>query len=77
MRFPRVTTKRIRDYLVSNNFITEKDVLSGLDITVKSSLKSFLQFKNLVSSGLLTYSDVEKIINRATYSEDKTRFRNG
>ena len=74
MRFPRVTTKRIRDYLVSNNFITEKDVLSGLDITVKSSLKSFLQFKSLVSSGLLTYSDVEKIINRATYSEDKTRF---
>lgn len=70
----KVTPNRIRNYLVSNNHMGENDVISGLDITVKSSLKPFMQFRNLVKGGLLTYSDAEKIINRATYSEDKTRF---
>ena len=70
----KVTLKRIRDYLLSNNLICEDDVISGLDITVKSSLKPFMEFRNLINNGLLTYSDAEKIINRATYSEDKTRF---
>lgn len=70
----KVTPKRIRDYLISNNFICENDVISGLDITVKSSLKPFMQFQNLIKSGMLSYVDAEKIINRATYSEDKTRF---
>lgn len=70
----KVTPKRIKDYLTANNFICDSDILSGLDITVKSSLKSFLQFKNLINGGLLSYADAERIINRATYSEDKTRF---
>lgn len=70
----KVTPKRIKNFLISNHYIDENDVLSGLDITVKSSLRPYLQFKNLVGRGLLTYSDVEKIINRATYSEDKKRF---
>ena len=69
-----VTPKRIRDYLLSNNLIRENDVMGGLDISVKSSLKPFLQFSKLIKSGLLTYSDAEKIINRASYSEDKARF---
>ncbi len=69
----KVTPKRIKNFLISNHYIDENDVLSGLDITVKSSLRPYLQFKNLVGRGLLTYSDVEKIINRATYSEDKKR----
>lgn len=75
MMYGKVTPKRIREYLISNNHMGDADVLSGIDITVKSSLKPFLQFKNLVKCGLLTYADVEKIINRATYSEDKQRFR--
>ena len=70
----KVTPKRLRDYLLSNNLICEEDVLSGLDVTVKSSLKPFMQFGNLIRNSLLTYSDAEKIINRATYSEDKVRF---
>lgn len=76
MQTGRVTLRRVRDYLISNNYMSETDILSGIDITVKSSLKPFLQFKNLVNSGLLSYSDVERIITRATYSEDKSRFRN-
>lgn len=75
MCYAKVTPKHIKDHLMSNNYIGEKDVISGLDVTIKSSLKPFLQFKKLVRSGVLTYADVEKIITRATYSEDKTRFK--
>ena len=75
MRNDKVTPKRIKEHLESNNYINKGDVISGIDITVKSSLKPFIQFKNLVGNGLLTYSDVEAIIKRATYSEDKARFR--
>ena len=71
----KITPKRIREYLLANNYIQANDVLSGIDITIKSSLSPFLQFKNLVNCGLLTYADVEKIINRATYSEEKLRLR--
>lgn len=74
MHHMRVSPSRIKNYLVSNNFMSENDELGGLDITVKSSLKPHLQFKNLLSSGRLTASDVENIIRRAAYSEDKTRF---
>ena len=70
----RVTPKHIKDYLISNNYIGKDAVISGIDVTVKSSLKPFIQFKNLVSKGLLTYSEVEEIIKRATYSEDRARF---
>ena len=70
----KVTPKRIKEHLESNNYINKDDVISGIDITVKSSLKPFLQFEKIVSGGLLTYSDVEEIIKHATYSEDKLRF---
>lgn len=76
MRHQKVTVKRIRDYLVSRNLIEEEDIISGLDVTVKSSLKPFLQFKNLVNNGFLKDSDVEAIISRATYSEEKARYLN-
>lgn len=70
----KVTVKAIKNYLVSNNYMQESDALSGIDISIKSSLNSFIQFKNLISSGVLSYQDVEDIIGRATYSEDKARF---
>ena len=75
MQYDKVTVGRIRQYLESNGYISGNDIISGLDITVKSSLKPFRAFRNLVKSGQLTYSDAESIITRATYSEDKARFR--
>lgn len=75
MKLDKVTPKRIKDYLVSNGFATSDDILSGIDVTVKSSLRPFRAFNNLVQNGLLSFSDVERIINRATYSEDKIRFK--
>lgn len=76
MKYEKVTRKRISDYLKSNNYMSngDEDTLSGLDITVKSSLKSFIKFKNLFNNGYLTRSDAENIINHATYSSDKARF---
>ena len=72
----KVTVKQIKNHLESNGFVKKGDyILSGLDETVKSSLLPFRVFRNLVGNGYLTYSDVEKIIARATYSEDKARFK--
>ena len=75
MRYARVTPKHISGHLISNGYMNAGDLVSGIDTTVKSSLKPFLQFKNLVNGKLLTYADVENIINRATYSEDKARLK--
>lgn len=74
MRHAKVTPKHISDHLISNNNMHADDIVSGLDVTIKSSLRSFIQFKNLIGNGYLTYSDAEEIIERATYSSDKTRF---
>lgn len=74
MKHEKVTPKRIVEYLQSNNYMEKTDMLSGLDVTVKSSLKPFIKFKRLLEDGQLSSRDVEKIIERATYSEDKARF---
>ncbi|MBR5518305.1 MAG: type II CRISPR RNA-guided endonuclease Cas9 [Clostridia bacterium] len=73
-RGKKVTLKDIREHLISNNYIGAKDVVSGIDITVQSSLKPFAQFESLVTRGILNNKEVESIIHRATYSEDKVRF---
>lgn len=73
--YDKVSPKRIRQYLESNGYAVPDDIISGLDITVKSSLKPFRSFKKLIQSGTLSYSDAENIINRLAYSEDKIRFR--
>ena len=76
MQYDKVTVNRIKDYLESNHYVKKGEyVLSGLDITVKSSLKPFRAFKNLVKTGLLSHADAEAIITRATYSEDKARYK--
>ena len=75
MQYDKVTVARIKGHLESENYVKKGEyILSGLDITVKSSLKPFRAFRNLVKNGLLSYSDAENIITRATYSEDKSRY---
>lgn len=70
-----VTEKKIRDYLISNNYIEKTDEMSGLDVELKASLKSYHDFKRLLSAGLLCESDVEEIIERITYSEERIRVK--
>lgn len=74
-KYPRVTVKKIREYLQTHGYCTKQDEITGLDITVKASLKSYHIFKNMMVAGLLSEADVESIIAHASYSEDKARLR--
>ncbi len=71
----RVTPKKIGDYLISIGKMTPEDTLSGIDITIKSSLKSYLFFKTYMERGILSEEDVESILSSKAYSEDQFRFR--
>lgn len=72
--FKKVSRKKIEDYLKSENCFTAGQTISGIDIQINSNLKSYHDLKKLLESGTLTEADVENIISRLTYSEDKTRF---
>lgn len=72
---PRVTGKRIREYLYNHGYMAKEDELSGIDITIKANLKSYHIFRRMMENGLLTQADVEEIIRHAAYSEDKSRLR--
>lgn len=72
----KVTKKSIKDFLQSNNFYTsdELETISGIDDVIKSSLSSYIAFKNLIKSGVLCENDVEQIIAYRTCIESKQRF---
>lgn len=72
-RNKKVTVKRIRDFLVSNNYMSDSDEITGLDISVKSSLKSYHDFRRMLENKTVNEEDVEEIIKRLTYTEDKKR----
>ena len=72
----KVTLKKIKDYLHKiGNFTEGKDKLEGIDISVKSSLKPYLDFKNLMQNGALSEEQVEEIIARITVTTDKNRLK--
>lgn len=72
--FKKVSRKKIEDYLRSENYLASGQTLSGTDIQINSNLKSYHDFKKLLANGKLTERNVEDIILRLTYSEDKIRF---
>lgn len=69
----KISRKKIENYLESRGYINPGDEISGIDITMTSSLKSYQSFERLISSGILTEEQAEDIINHAAYSEDKNR----
>ncbi|MGN1339395.1 MAG: type II CRISPR RNA-guided endonuclease Cas9, partial [Oscillospiraceae bacterium] len=71
----KVTVKNIRELLISEGFMKPGDTLGGIDNTVKSSLRSQWEFRNLLAAGVLTENDVEEIIERLTCTTDTARFR--
>lgn len=72
----KVTLKKIKDYLHKTGIFTEgKDKLEGIDISVKSSLKPYLDFRNLLQSGVLSEEQAEEIIARITVTTDKNRLK--
>lgn len=72
----KVSLRNIKDYLASIGVFCEKtDKLEGIDISVKSSLKPYLDFARLFESGILTEEQAERIIARITVTNDKTRLK--
>lgn len=72
-KYRKVTVKMIKDYLKANNILHEADMLSGIDINIKSSLKSYHDLKRLMENNVFSESQAEEIIERITFSEDKRR----
>ncbi len=71
----KVTRKKIEQFLIKEGFIEKgrEAALTGIDITIKSDLIPQHAFKRLMDSGVLTENEVEEIIKRSTYAEDKSR----
>lgn len=70
-----VSAKKIEGYLLRRGYMEKQDEMSGLDKTVKFSLKSYHIFRKLIDSGKLSERDVEDIIKHRAYTEDKPRMR--
>lgn len=71
----RVTKKRIKEFLVSIGEYSGDTEVTGVDDTIKSSLRSYHDFKHLIECGLLKEFDVEKIIERITVTTDTKRLK--
>ena len=73
----KVRRKDIEEYLISNNYLAKgsTELISGIDEQVHSCLSSYYAFRNLLSREILSENDVEKIIERASYAEDKSRVK--
>lgn len=71
----RVSPKKIENFLRQRCYVEKSDVINGLDLTIKSNLKSYHVFRNLLNSGSLNGEDVEIIIEHMAYTEDKSRMR--
>lgn len=69
----KISHKKIEGYLKSRGYMNPNDEISGIDISMNSSLRSYQSFKRLIDSGILSEEEVEEIINHAAYSEDKSR----
>lgn len=75
-KFNKITKKRIIEYLVSTGIYGGDIEVSGVDDNIKSSLKSYHDFKRLIESGMLNEVEVEDIINHITVTTDKDRLKN-
>ena len=71
----KVTRRYLADYLIKSGIISkgEEDLITGIDININSNLAPQIAFRNLMESGILSEADAEKIIERASYAEDKSR----
>jgi len=77
LKYKKVTKKKLVDYLLCNGYLQKgnEEALGGIDININSNLKPQIAFMNLLSNNTLTVEDVEKIIERSSYAEDKSRFK--
>lgn len=67
---PNLSIKKLKENLVANNLIKKEDELTGLDIKINSSLKTYHAFKNTIGSKIENYEAIENIIKWATLYND-------
>ncbi len=72
---PRVTRKRLEEFLRANNFMEKGQALSGIDVHLNNQLSSYHRFRRLLVSKQLSTQQVERIIEQHTYTTDQPRFR--
>lgn len=71
-----VTLARIKNFFNVNFGKDENRIISGVDVNIKSNLAPQIAFRNMLQSGIISEDDAEKIIERSTYAEDKSRLSN-
>lgn len=71
----KVTRKYLEKYLISNGYLEsgKEDALSGIDININSNLIPQIAFARLIENHILNEQEAERIIERASYAEDKLR----
>ena len=74
----KVTGKALLNFCICKGYIDKdrkdiKDAISGIDTDFRSNLSTHIAFNRLMETGILAESDVERIIERASYAEDKSR----
>lgn len=71
----RVTKKSIAEYFRTIGAYSGDIVVSGVDDNIKSTLRSYHDFKRYIESGKLTEADAERIIERITATTDIRRLK--
>ena len=71
----RVSKKKIRDCLISHGHAADNDEVTGIDDIAKSALRSYHDFKKMLSNGILTEQQVEEIIEHITVTTDNIRLK--
>lgn len=71
----RVSKKKIRDCLISHGYAADSDEVTGIDDIAKSALRSYHDFKKMLSNGILTEQQVEEIIEHITVTTDNIRLK--
>ncbi|MGN1118445.1 MAG: type II CRISPR RNA-guided endonuclease Cas9, partial [Acutalibacteraceae bacterium] len=51
----------------------QENFVSGVDTVIGANLATHIAFRTLLTRGIITEEDAERIIERASYAEDKTR----
>ncbi len=71
----KVTRKALENFMLSNGIMTKGQTVSGVDEALHSDLRSWHDFRRLLTAGLLTEEQAEQIIEHITVTEDRSRLK--
>ncbi len=70
-----VSFKDIKGWLIANNYARQDDDINGIDKEKTLSCRPWISFKCLLESHALSQEDVEKILERMAFTEDRNRLK--